>query len=345
MSTLQVANIFFESTSNNGLIYGGSNNFSIRVAGANTLSVNSTGLVFSDGTYVNSAHIVGFGGITVTNTQTFNASGTWVKPASGKFVVTRLWGGGGSGGANSTASATGGGGGAFHEGVFDFTSFSGNVTVTVGAGGAGVSGTGTVNGNPGGTTSFGAFISSFGGGGGRSQASAGGSGGGSGGVGGTSDGSWGGSNIPGGIAAADINQSMVALSINGLSPTGTITNTISAVETRANVRNGAGAVADGGTEQPGYSSTYGGGSGGNTKGAAATPQPGGNSVWGGAGGGSKGATSVTGATGGVSTYGGNGSAASLTTSLVGTQPAGGSGAGTTASANGGAGRCVVYVLG
>lgn len=43
MSTLQCANIHFESTGNNRVQYFGSNNFAFVAAGANVLSVNSSG--------------------------------------------------------------------------------------------------------------------------------------------------------------------------------------------------------------------------------------------------------------------------------------------------------------
>ena len=45
MSTLQVANLWFESTANNRFQYTGSNTFAIVAAGANVITVNSTSFV------------------------------------------------------------------------------------------------------------------------------------------------------------------------------------------------------------------------------------------------------------------------------------------------------------
>ena len=55
------------------------------------------------------------GGGGIINQQSFTASGTWTKPASGAYVLIECWGGGGSGGARqgNGAHASGGGGGGY----------------------------------------------------------------------------------------------------------------------------------------------------------------------------------------------------------------------------------------
>jgi len=60
MSTLQVANIWFESTANNRLQYSGSNSFVLVAGGANTLTVNSNAVaVISAATFSNTVTITG----------------------------------------------------------------------------------------------------------------------------------------------------------------------------------------------------------------------------------------------------------------------------------------------
>lgn len=62
MSILQCANIWFESTANNRVQYGGANNFSFVAAGANALTVNTTSIIVSPGG---------------TTTLTVNSSGSY----------------------------------------------------------------------------------------------------------------------------------------------------------------------------------------------------------------------------------------------------------------------------
>lgn len=104
--------------------------------------------------------------------QVYSAAGTstFIVP-DGVFAIRgRVCGGGGSGGG-STASGTGGGGGAggYAEGLFAVTPGQ-SISITVGAGGAAV--TSGNNGNPGGSSSIGAFMSATGGNGGASPTSA-----------------------------------------------------------------------------------------------------------------------------------------------------------------------------
>ena len=89
------------------------------------------------------------------NTQTFNANGTWTKPAGAYTTVQVIaWGAGGGGGrGGDTASvATGGGAGGYGVWNFPISYFPNSTTVTVGTGGSGGS-TGTQDGSAGGNTS------------------------------------------------------------------------------------------------------------------------------------------------------------------------------------------------
>lgn len=89
--------------------------------------------------------------------QIFTGSGTWTKPTDGQTTaLIEMWGAGGS---------EGGGGGAYNRKHIVLASLSGNVSVTVGSGG--VLGAG-------GNTSFGSYLSAFGGGRGGFQGGGGG---------------------------------------------------------------------------------------------------------------------------------------------------------------------------
>lgn len=97
---------------------------------------------------------------------------TWTVPdivKKGRRVRVRVVGGGGSGGypaINTTnpSGGGGGGGGGVSESVIDLTGIS-TVTITVGGGGESQN-TSARNGNPGGTSSFGTYLSATGGDGG-----------------------------------------------------------------------------------------------------------------------------------------------------------------------------------
>ena len=106
-------------------------------------------------------------GNAMVKVYSFPGSDTFTVPAGVSKIRVRVVGAGGGGAkANSSAPvvATGGGGGGYAVGVFSVTPGT-QYTVTVGAGGAGQPNTDT-NGNPGGSTSFGALISATGGSGG-----------------------------------------------------------------------------------------------------------------------------------------------------------------------------------
>lgn len=130
--------------------------------------------------------------------QTFDASGTWNKPAGAQMVrVVCVGAGGGGGGGVGGAAGTnrnggsGGGGGYFTERWFRASDLGATVAITVGVGGTGGTGGSSANGGDGtagGNSSFGSHVTAYGGGFGKGgvagTATSGGAGGGSGGVGG-----------------------------------------------------------------------------------------------------------------------------------------------------------------
>ena len=118
--------------------------------------------------------------------QTFTSSGTWTAPSPGyKSVrVIVVGAGGGGGGGTTTASSTtnsggsGGGGGASWDVTYLPSAITSSVTVTIGA--AGTAGAVNTAGGIGGNTTFGGYVTAFGGGGGaagQSSVSSGGGGG------------------------------------------------------------------------------------------------------------------------------------------------------------------------
>ena len=147
--------------------------------------------------------------------QFYTSPATWTKPAGLKAVKVTVIGGGGSAasgtaGPDNPASTNSGGGGGGSIEYISAPSIPGPVTVTVGSGGAAVSAPGVAggvaNGNTGGTSSFGPFLSATGGSGGTTNYLA------LGGAGGT--GSGGNINIPGG------QQPIVAPTVPIAGPTG-----------------------------------------------------------------------------------------------------------------------------
>jgi hypothetical protein len=126
----------------------------------------ATGEFSSDTVY----HVVFFNGsfvilstiadLTIDNTVSlfvneFTVSGTWTKPdvPSNAIVEVEAWSGGSGG--QSTSGGSGGNGGGYFRKVFKASELTATVSVSIGAGGA-------VNGN-GGNTTFGAYMTVFGG--------------------------------------------------------------------------------------------------------------------------------------------------------------------------------------
>jgi hypothetical protein len=158
-----------------------------------------------------------------TNVQTFAASGTWTKPASGSLAMVELVGPGGNGGLNGG----GGGGGAYTVGLYPIAALGATESVTIPTTGGSNStfgtkqtaysgGNGATNGGGGGGGSFtaqgGAGVGSAGAGGTGASGLAGttlaitggtaGAGAAHGGVGGSNDSRWGGAAGGGGASGA-----------------------------------------------------------------------------------------------------------------------------------------------
>lgn len=240
------------------------------------------------------------------NVQPFTASGTWTKPSGASRALVQAWGAGGSGGhgqSSLTPAGGGGGGGAYAEFMFDASDLGATETVTLGAGGAVVTGL-DVQGNVGGTTTFGSLVSVPGGGGGGDRNSSGGGGG-----------------------ASPLNPGVTATASapddggDAGDPGGI---GLTSGTTRGNWAGGGGGIGDGGGV--GGAGGVGGGGGGGGDGVGPGLGVGGASKYGGGGGGG-GATSSSGAAGGVSEVGGNGGAGSIdaVAATAGSQPGGGGG--------------------
>jgi len=96
--------------------------------------------------------------------QEFTSSGTWTKPANALTVYVECIGGGG-GGYNRTSSgaASGGCGGTYTHLNLLASDLASTETITIGAGGDGGANSINTIGTDGGTTSFGPFLSAYGG--------------------------------------------------------------------------------------------------------------------------------------------------------------------------------------
>lgn len=250
------------------------------------------------------SYVLANGGI--KSFDTFTGSGTWTKPSSGTLAFVQQWAGGASGGRNTNGQCGGGGGGAYAEAWIPLALLPSTVAVTVGAGGAAVSTSG--NGNAGGDTSFGSYLSAKGGGaGGGAAGSATNAAGGGG----------------GGIATAGGNAN---------------------VGTPGAAGNGGGG-AGGAYGSTGAQASYanGGGGGGGGLGAGGPSYSGG----GGGGGSSPNATVYAGGTSSQGGAGGAGTANNTGSGIAGSIPGGGGGGAYTTSGSSGAGargECRVTVF-
>jgi hypothetical protein len=244
--------------------------------------------------------LLGISAATGPSYQAFTASGTWTKPAgkdANTIVMIEAWGAGGGGG--SFARGGGGGGGSYRRRFMRLGDLTATVSVTIGAGGA----VNTVGGN----STFGAYMTAYGGGAGNSSAGGGGGGAGPTASGGASSGSNGGAG--GGL-------------IGGVGGTGGSPPT--AGTDGFGGGGGAGGNTSAGAGQPGVAGGNaidggGGGGGSSGSGTGSTGGAGGLSVNGGGGGG--GGATGTGGSGGASVTAGAGGASGSS----GTAPAGGGG--------------------
>lgn len=260
----------------------------------------------------------------MTDRQIFDASGTWTKPAGATVAFIQAWGAGGSGGRGGSGDGGGGGGGGgYTEKWMAVASLSAAVSVTIGAGGASITADDT-DGATGGDSTFGAYLSAFGGAGGNGDNAGDNGGGGGGGVSGAGGAPSGAAGGLGGALAGNIGGVSTA-AVNNANPFG----------------GGGGASAGAG----GGGGLYGGGGGGMGSGTN-TETAGGASVFGGGGGGG-GSDTGTGAAGGAGIiYGGSGGAGNTGASnaTAGTAPAGGGGGSETGNSGAGAaGRVIVTV--
>lgn len=226
----------------------------------------------------------------------YSASTTYTKPANVKYIKVEAWGGGGSGGSDNSASSevSGGGGGVYVEKIIDASQLSATTSIVIGVGGTAVSGN---YGNSGGTTSFGSFVTAYGGGGGII----------------------GGSGVFGGGGGCFFGTGLGGLDVDAGLPGSPGSIAVPLCGTGASTASSFGMYSGGG---------------GNVTGSV---RPGGNSVYGGSGGGSTGGsasstagTSIFGGNGGAALFGtGNATAGSV--------PGGGGGAKGSAGLTGNSG--------
>jgi hypothetical protein len=260
----------------------------------------------------------------MTDRQQFDASGTWTKPGNGTVAILQCWGGGASGGRGGTGDGGGGGGGgAYSEKMIALASLSAAVSVTIGAGGTAQSVDDT-DGNAGGDTTIGAYLTAYGGGAGGGD-NAGDNGGGGG----------------GGLTSAGSVASTTTGGTGG-GPAGSIGGTSTAAANNSNPFGGGGG---GSANTAGGGGLYGGGGGGAGE-TTASGQDGGFSVFGGGGGGGGGDTTAGGAGGAAIIYGGNGGAGAIDAgnATAGTAPGGGGGGAEAGNSGAGAaGRVIVTV--
>lgn len=286
----------------------------------------------------------------IVQTNTYSTSDTWTKPTgAGSLVRIQCWGGGGGGGrAVSGDAGHGGGGGGYMERWMSLADIStSSVSVTVGSGGAGSTAAST-NGQAGFNSSFGSYVTAYGGGGGAGPLAGGGGGGG----GEMAKGTSGTSTSPGSGGAIGGGHGAIS-NTGGPTATSTTRGTLSEAYTDFPASLGSGTSPN--ILVPwGFGNDartiFGGGGGGGGGSAAVTGSMGrgGFAVWGGGGGG--GGYDTTQADnaclGGLSLYGGAGGAGNTGTTNAsnGSVPGGGGGGSETGNGgNGGDGQVIVTV--
>ena len=104
------------------------------------------------------------------NVITYNTSNTWTKivdvPTGATMAMVEVWGaGGGASRGGTTSTQNGGAGGSYQIVILPISSLGATETVTIGAGGLGAVATGA--GGTGGNSSFGSWVTAFGGAGGK----------------------------------------------------------------------------------------------------------------------------------------------------------------------------------
>jgi hypothetical protein len=139
------------------------------------------------------------GGVQSGRRTVFDTNDTWNKPGFGLVAQIEVWGGGGG-----AAATNGGGGGGYNEIWVALADLGATETVTIGAGGTTAA--------QGGNTTFGSWVTAFGGGGGFNGGGGGGGGGGAFGKGSNGSGGSGGSGGAGGGGAGGFSGAGVAAS-------------------------------------------------------------------------------------------------------------------------------------
>jgi hypothetical protein len=118
-----------------------------------TITLGNTGITFHDSTTQTTKPLLFL-------TYIYTTSGTWTKPVdtpNNAMVVIEAWGGGGSGRGDtgsSDGSGGGGGGGAYNQAILPASDILDTVDVTVGIGGILIDG---------GNSSFGTYLTAYGG--------------------------------------------------------------------------------------------------------------------------------------------------------------------------------------
>lgn len=141
--------------------------------GSMTINVPAGG-VYGSGTFASWIIALAPPAGPATTFQEFLSSGTCTPPTTGSYVMAEVWGAGAGGGSGARGATTtngaggGGGGGSYRRAFFKLADIGSSIPVTIGAGGAGgaaqtVNATNGNNGTAGGNTTFGSFLTGYGG--------------------------------------------------------------------------------------------------------------------------------------------------------------------------------------